>query len=137
MERCTLHYVLRRRGFLCAINFKHDKSWKCILKSSNMRMQYRITTFKVSLKGQWYYSQFFLLSDKAQNRLNFALPELHYLVLILRFASHLQCEKYCHLSKKRGVSFIIFSDFAPLLAQLSFSTFINLLQNSPLLVGFI
>ena len=31
----------------------------------------------------------------------------------------------------RGVSLIIFSDFAPLLAQIPYSTFINLLQNYP------
>ena len=37
----------------------------------------------------------------------------------------------------RGFALLFFSDFAPLLAQISFSsTFINLLQNSPPLHGF-
>ena len=38
---------------------------------------------------------------------------------------------------KRGVSLIVFSCFSPLLAQILSSSFINFLQNFPLLIDFV
>ena len=67
------------------------------------------------------------------HKTTFIYPQRGALITLLE-----QCTPCCysHLSNRQGVSLIFFSDFASLLAKIPSSKFINLLQNSPLLVDF-